>query len=117
MALGATDRQPQKGFADGVNTINDAFDAELFRINAALLIEHRIAQKPRGHPIVERGLWQQIARQLFNREPIKWQVLIERVNHPVAIRPDRTRAVFFKSVSVGVTRGVQPPAAPSFAVM
>jgi hypothetical protein len=117
MALGATDRQPQKGLADGVDAINYALDAELFGIDAALLIEHRVAQKTRGHAGLQRRLRQQIARQLFDRELIERHVFVERVDYPVAIWPDRARAVFFEPVGVGVSRGVEPPSPPPLAVM
>src|SRR5262245_64757598 len=98
MALGATDRQAQKGFADRVHPINNAFYAKLFRIDAALLVEHRVAQEPRGYAGVQRGLRQQIARQLSNREPVERHVQVERIDYPVEIRPDRESAGFFKSV-------------------
>src|SRR5262249_4971540 len=89
MALGATDRQAEEGFADRVNAIDYAFDAELFGIDAALLIEHGVAKEARRHAVLQRRMRQQIARQLFNRELIERQILVERVDHPVAIRPDR----------------------------
>src|SRR5262245_13173593 len=117
MALSATDRKPQKGLADGVDAINYALDAELFGIDAALLIEHRVPQKTCGHPGLQRRLRQQIARQLFDRELIEGHVFVERVDHPVAIRPDRASAVFLEAVGVGLWRGVAPPSPPPLAVM
>ncbi|MCG3163389.1 MAG: hypothetical protein JMDDDDMK_04795 [Acidobacteria bacterium] len=62
VALSAIDRQAEERLADGVNAVNDAFDAELFWVNAAFLVEHRISQKARRHPVVQRGLRQQISR-------------------------------------------------------
>ena len=67
--------------------------------------------------VFEASVGQQIARQLLNDELIVWKIAIERVNHPVAVRPDsRPFVVLFISFCVCVARQVQPDGGPSLAV-
>src|SRR5947207_15023018 len=60
--------------------------------------------------VFEASVGQQIARQLLNDELIVWKIAIERVNHPVAVRPDsRPFVILFISFCVCIARQVQPP--------
>ena len=117
VALRALNGQPENTLADAIHAVEQSFHAELLGIDAAFLVQHRIAQKSGGDPIVLSGMRQLIAGDLFDDEAVVGQVTVERMNDPVAIRPDETRLVLFKSVRVGVTRGVEPMAPPTLAVM
>ena len=117
VALTAVDGQAEPRFADGVHPVNHGFGAELFRLDAAFLIQHGVSQKTGGNALVECWVWQQIAGELFEGEFIEWQVAIERLDDPVAIRPDRTRGVLFVTVRVRVARGIQPLPPPTLAIV
>ena len=51
------------------------------------------AIKSGGDHLIQRGLRQEIARELFDGELIKWQVLVESLNDPIAIGPDRSLVI------------------------
>ena len=48
VALRALNREAQDAFADAVHSVEHCFHAELLRIDATLLIEHGVAEKPGG---------------------------------------------------------------------
>ncbi len=64
VALGALNGQAEDALADGVHAVEHRFHAELLRIDAALLVNHRVAQKAGGHDLILRR------RSAANRRPI-----------------------------------------------
>src|SRR5882757_1672456 len=89
----------------------------LQRINPALLIDHRVTMETGGDDLVGRCVGQHVAGELFQGKLIKWHIGIERVDYPVAPRPDGTRSVLLIAVGVSVTGEVQPTPCPALAVM
>src|SRR5439155_26792183 len=81
------------------------------------LIEHGVAQEPGRDQIVLSGVRQLVAGDLFDDKTVVGQVTVERIDDPIAIRPNEARLVLFKTVRVGVTRGVQPVPPPTLAIM
>ena len=73
----------------------NAVGAELIRRSASQGIQQRYLP----------GL---VAGELFDRETVERQVVIECPDHPVAPGPDPTPAVGLISIRVGVTRQVEP---------
>ena len=67
-----------------------------------------------GDPLFQRGVGQQVARQLLDRELVERQVAVEGTDHPVAIGPDFAIVVEVDAVRVGIASGVQPVAAAVF---
>ena len=65
------------------------------------------------HPL----LMQEVTRELLDAELVIRHVRIQRLHHPVAIRPDAARRVDAVAVAVRIARLIQPPAAPALAVM
>ena len=90
VALSTLDRDTQDALADGVHAIEHGFHAELLRVHAAFLIDHGIAQKTRGHPLVLRRVREQVPGQLVDDELVVRQIAIEGLDHPIAIKPDLT---------------------------
>src|SRR4029453_10164426 len=90
---------------------------KLLGIDSTLLVEHRVAQEAGRNALLERRKRQQITRQLLDGELVEGHIPVEGVDDPVAIRPDRTRQILFKTVGVGITRRVEPPPSPALAVM
>ena len=113
VALGALDGQAEDALADGVHAVEHRLHAELLRIDAAFLVDHRVAEKAGGHDLVLRRAGQQVAGDLVDDELIVGQVAIEGVDDPIAVEPDEPRLVLFVAVGVGVARGVEPDAGPS----
>ncbi len=69
------------------------------------------------HELVLGGLGQQVARDLLHDEPVERHVVVQRLDDPVAVAPDRSRPVDRVAVRVGVARDVEPVPAPALAVM
>ena len=64
-----------------------------------------------------RGVGQQVAGKLLDGEFIERQVLVERLDHPIAIRPHRAPGVDVITVGIGIARQVEPQPRHSLAVM
>ena len=88
VALGAGNRQTEECFTDRVHAIDHSLDAKLLRLDPAFLVQHRIAQKAGSDPLLQRGIRQQVARELLNRESVERHVVVEGLDHPIAIGPD-----------------------------
>ena len=62
--------------------------------------------------LLERRVRQQVAGQVFDRELIERHVRVERLDHPIAVRPHLAEVVDVDAVRVGVAGRVEPvPAA------
>ena len=117
VALGALNGQAENAFADGVHPVEHRLHSELFGVDAALFIDHRVAQETRGHDLILSRVRQQVTGDLFDDELVVRLVGVERVDHPVAVEPDRPLFVLLEPVGIGVARGVEPMTPPPFAVM
>ena len=51
VALGTLDGNAQHRLADAVHAIDQAVDAELFRVSSTFLVEHRVAQESGCHTL------------------------------------------------------------------
>ena len=54
---------------------------------------------------------------MLDGELIKWHIIIERFNHPVAIRPNGSRIVFLVAICVGVACQIEPFTSPALAIL
>ena len=116
VTLGAGCSQPQPGCAGCAHPIDHREVAELERIDAPLLVEHRVAVEAGGDDVVGGGPGQQVAGDLTDGELVERHVGVQAADHPVAIRPDLTVAVLLIPVGVGVPGQVEPPPRPPFAI-
>ena len=117
VALRALNGEAENGAADGVHAVEHGFHAELFGIDTAFFVDMRIAEKAGGDYVRLRVIGKEVAGDLVNDEAVIRQVLVERLNDPIAIEPDFARLVFFVAIGIGVVRGVEPVAGPHFAVV
>ena len=83
-------------------------DARLLGDAAALTIDHVVAMKAGGDELVLRRIGQQIAGELLHGEAVERQVVVERLDRPIAPVPHRACRVALVAVGVGVERGVEP---------
>ena len=74
------------------------------------------AVKPCRDPLFQGWLGQQIASELFHGELIKRLIAVERPNHPISVRPDRTFIVQMQSVRITITCSIQPEACHVFPI-
>ena len=117
VALRASEREAEPRGGSGVHAINHRVKPKLQRVDAALLVDHRVAMKAGGNALGLRGVGQQVTGDLLDGELIKRQIGIERVDHPIAPRPDGARAILLVTIGVGVAREIQPRLRPALAKM
>ena len=117
MTLRASEGEAEPCGGGGIYPVDHRVKPKLQRVDAALLVDHRVAMKAGGNALGLRGVGQQVAGDLLDGELIKRQVGIERVDHPIAPRPDGTRAILLVAVGVRVAREVQPRLRPALAIM
>ena len=68
MALTALNRQPQDALPNGVHAVEHRFHAELFRVNTALFVQHRITQESRRNQLILCPVGQQVSGQLLDEK-------------------------------------------------
>ena len=117
VALRAAEREAEPRRARRRHAVGHGVEAKLQRVNSAFFVQHRVAVKAGRHLLLARRPRQQVARDLLDGELIKRHVRVQRIDHPVAPRPDAALAVLFVAVRVCVTREVEPPARPALAVL
>ena len=116
VALGARRRQPEPGGAGGAHAIDHREIAELEWVDAPFLVDHGVAVEAGGDDVVGHSVGQEITGDLPDRECVERHVVVERLNHPVAIRPDRPLAILLVAVRVGVAGEIEPAAGPPLAI-
>ena len=116
VALRAVHRQAHPGRAGGADAVDHGVEAVFVGVGAAFFVEHRVAMEASGDVVVGRGAGEEVAGELLDAELIVGQIGVERLHDPVAVGPDRARAVFLEAVGVGVAGEVEPAARPAFAI-
>ena len=71
----------------------------------------------RCDPLIERGVGQQVARDLFDRELVEGHVLVKSLDQPVPVGPDAAPVVFFIAVRIGIAHKIEPGPGPPFPVV
>src|SRR5207245_4893605 len=100
VTLAAADRQTEPDRSGRVDAVDDRFHTELLGIDAALFVDLRVAVKTGRHFLLERSARQEVAGQLFAGELVAGQITVERLNDPVAVRPNGARRI--NAVAVGI---------------
>ena len=117
MALTALNRQPEHRFADRIHAVEHRVHAELLRIHAPFFVKHRMSQEAGCDELILCRIRQEVASELLDQELVIRQIAIERVDHPISIEPHLPRLIFFKSIRVRVTGGIEPMSSPTFSVV
>ena len=101
-------RQPQERGPKRIDSIDDIRDAELFLNDAPLFVLRVESVERGGHALRLRRVGEQIARELPCGKLVERQVVVEGGDHPVAVRPRRTKAIHLIAVRVGIPRQIEP---------
>ena len=117
VALRAAKRQAEHHLARRGDAVKNRVDAELLLVHTALGVDLRVAVKPGGDALGQRGVGQHVAGELLDDKPVKRHVAVRCIDHPIAVRPHRPACVVAVAVGVGVARRVQPVAPPALAVV
>ena len=116
VALGTPHGESQPDGGGGVDPIDHGGDPELLGIDAPLFVREGLSMKARRRPLGECRVGQQVARQLFQRELIEGEVVVQGGDHPVAIPPGPgPGTIFFVSIAVGIAGLVEPVPGPALA--
>ena len=116
VALGTAHRQSHPDLGGRVDAVLDGRDAELLVVGPTLVVGQGVAMECGRQELVLGGAGQQVAGQLLRGETVVGHVGVERVDHPVAIAPDRPRQVLLVALGVGVPGQVEPHPRPPLAV-
>ena len=108
MAFGATHGLSEPGCTHSADAICHVLGKVLLVLGSALgrLLVHEIECCRRD--LVHRRPVDVIARELLDREPVEWNVGVERLDDVVAIRPDAAILVGVITPGVGIAHGVKP---------
>ena len=118
VALSTASCQSQPCRAHRRCPIEHLVDAELFQIGSAFTIAQRITQETSPHLLRNRGIGNEIPRQLLNGKFIEGKIIVERINDPLPISPCHgPQEILQVSVTVSVVRQIQPPSRPSLTKM
>src|SRR5262245_13904526 len=117
MALCAGKGRSQPDSRSRVDAIDQDFKAIFFGVNPAFLINHGVAVKAGGDPLIEGRSRKHIASNLLDRELIEGEVPVESVDYPITVFPHDTRMIRLIPVRVGIARQVKPWPRPPFTIV
>ena len=117
VTLAAIEREAKPNGAGGGHAIVESVPAEFERVGSAFLVQHGVTVKAGRDSLVERRPFQQIARELLDRELVERHVIVDGLDDPIAIEPHRAGSIFLVAVGVGIASQVEPFARPAFTVM
>ena len=103
VAARALHRQPHEAVARGHDAVVDAILAEFLGDRTAFEGHAMQAVECRRHPLVLRGVRQQVACELFGQELVVRLIVIEGFEDPVAPRPSEHGFVARVAPGVGVS--------------
>ncbi len=116
VAAGASDGEAHPHGGGSLRAVGHVFDAILFGNDSAFAAGAVIAIEPRSDLLVERGVGQQIARELLDGEAVVRHVAIEGVDDPVAPAPHVARAIGLVAVTVAIAGGFHPAVSHALAI-
>ena len=102
VALGAVHREAHPGSPGGAHAVDHGVETVFVGVDAAFFVQHRVAVEAGGDEVVWRGAGEEVAGELLDAELVVGQVGVEGLHDPIAVRPDRARAVLLEAVGVGV---------------
>ena len=114
VARRATGREPEPHRGHRLNAVLGVNGFILGRDGPALARGGQATVETGRDFLVDGRIGQKIAGHLLDRKPVERHVLFERVDHPIAVGPDRAVIVDVDAVGVGVAHRVEPLAAEMF---
>jgi len=108
VAAGALEGERHETGADGVHAVGNAVLAEFFGHRAAFVGFAVDAAEGGGEFLVAGGVWQKVAGELLTDKLVERQVVIEGLDHPIAVGPGVHVHVGLIAKGVGVTRDIKP---------
>ena len=117
VALRAAGGQPHPDLHARVHPVLHGEHAELLVVRAPLRVGHGVPVERGGQARVHRRVRDQVPRELLEGELIKGQVPVVRLDHPVAVAPDRPKRVGAVPAAIRVAGEVEPDRRPALRVL
>ncbi len=108
VAASAANGQPQPYGAGRIDAVHHVFNLVLLGNDAAFRVAAMVAVETGRDSLLQRGVRQQIARQLFDGKAVERQIGVEGVDDPISPPPHIAGAVVLIAARIGVTRSVEP---------
>ena len=112
MALGTPHRQSHPNLQRRIDTVFHGRDSELLIIGPPFIIAQGRPMERRGDTLSHRGTFKQISGELFDGELIVRHIVVERMNHPIAVGPKIPCQILLVPFGIGVASQIEPQAAP-----
>ena len=109
VALGATEGAAKESGGDRTNAFGSVFGEVFFGLSTAFAGHHVEAVVAGGDELLGGGVGEEVAGELFAGELVEGFVLIEGVNHVVAVGEDALILVAMEADGVGEAGDVEPP--------
>ena len=116
VALGAADGKAEPDGAGGGGAIDGGFGAVELEVGAGLVVLEGIAVEAGRYFLIECGLREEIAGELFDGETVEGDIAVHGVDHPIAVEVGvGAEGVVEVAGAVGEAGEVEPVAAPALA--
>ena len=112
----AADGEPEPDRPGRLHPVDRVLQQVFVLDGAAFVAGHVVAVESARDELVERGILDEIPRELVDGEPIEGHVLAKRPEHPVAIGPHLLARVHVDARGIGVSREIQPRGRHPFGV-
>ena len=117
VALGATGGLSHPSGTDGADAIGDHSGFVVFGLGAAFFGGEDEAIERGTDASLGGGIGEKIAGDLFDSEAIEAFVIVERLDHPIAIGPDIVGVIAVVADGIGEADDIEPTDGHAFAVM
>ncbi len=104
----ASHREPQPNLSGRFDSVPGVENTVLLIDNASLVGRDVTAVETRRDSLVQIGVWEQVPRELFNSELVKWEIPVEGVDDPFTIRPHFSKVIEMDPVGIGVASVIEP---------
>ena len=115
VTLTAANRRTEPGGGDIAHAVGRVLGEVLLLLHAALVGGLQQSIVAAGNLVVDGGARQQVARKLGGGKPVERQVVVERLDHPVAVRCEGVILSTVVADRVRIPHEVEPVAGQAFA--
>ena len=116
VAAGTEEAHAKPHLGGSGHAVDDVLGAVFLVDNTALNGDGVVAIETGGDALLQRGVGEQIAGQLFDGELVEGEVAVVGVDNPITPRPHVAVGVVLVTVGVGIAGGIEPIARHMFAV-
>ena len=116
VTLNTTHRRALPYVEGSIDPIDNGCNTKLLIICTSFVIVHGVSVESGGDELVIGRFRKQVPCELFDGKLVIRKVTVERLDDPIAVLPNGSSRVFFKSHRIGVSGQIQPPTGPFFSI-